>query len=1139
MSLRNSCLTILVCFLTLVLSSPPLAMAGKGDDPEETVALRRLALKSPAQPGYPDATNEYTNAVPLPIPDSQCSTGWVSSVITVPDSFYIADVNVGIWMTHTYRADVEMQLRAPDGTTVLLIADLGGSADNINALFDDSAPGPPDSVSHTPPPPYYTDNPWTPVQPLAAFRGVPSVGDWTLDVCDDAGGDTGTLEQWTLYMETDVVILDPPEQGQLACPGDVVSYELTVLNGTTTAQPFALGYSGNAWPAVGPPTTATLPTGGGELISFTHDVPGGALAGDSDNVTVTATGTVTDSATANTQVPVIAGWGDLADLTPTARPTRYNSSVYWDGKIYKLGGNDPSARPYLDIYDTATDMWSTGADMLTARYYFDCAAINAKIYCAGGYPTAGNTELQIYDIATDTWSIGAPLPAGRYAYTAVATGGKYYVIGGYTTTYVASVLAYDPLTNTWDTTLQDMSVARRDAQSGVIGGNIYVVSGRSSSSGYLSSAEVYDPVANTWSPIASMPVSSWLRAADGVIDDRYLVLAGGYLNSTATASLFAWTYDAVTDSYSQLPDMEHLLYGAGGASDGSTLYVVSGRAYDGSFFYSQYLSRVYTCSDRTDLAITKDDGATEAVAGLPVIYTITAINYGPTSAFNATVFDDFPGLVAVTWSCVATGSGSCTAAGIDIINDRVTLGIGDTVTYTATGILPGSATGTLDNTAYVNLGSVPDLAPADNQATDSDQIIIEADLEIAKDDGLADATLGATVTYTIVVSNPGPSDAPGCLVADTFNALFLNPTWTCTGAGGGTCTAAGVGDIADTADLPAGASVTYMATGTIDFAAPAGPNDNTATVTPAAGVTDPDPANNTATDITDIVFADLIINKDDGLTQVAPGDPVIYTIGVANVGPNDVVGARVTDIFTVDLTNVSWTCVGSGGGICAASGVGDINDTVAIPNGGTVTYTANATVATTAHGVMTDVGPAIINTASVFPNVDVADPNLSNNVSTDVDILAVTDVDLAITKTDDSCYVLPGGTTTYTITVTNAGPAGAVDAVVADAFPAAVTGVTWTCVASGGASCSASGSGDINDIVTVPTLGTVVYSAIATVDAMATGYLVNTATVDPAAGITDLDLTNNASSDSSALELPLFCDGFESGTTAAWSTVFP
>ena len=45
--------------------------------------------------------------------------------------------------------------------------------------------------------------------------------------------------------------------------------------------------------------------------------------------------------------------------------------------------------------------------------------------------------------------------------------------------------------------------------------------------------------------------------------------------------------------------------------------------------------------------------------------------------------------------------------------------------------------------------------------------------------------------------------------------------------------------------------------------------------------------------------------------------------------------------------------------------------------------------------------------------------------------LGVTDVDLAIHKTDDSCYTLPGGTNTYTITVTNVDNFGDVLAVIA------------------------------------------------------------------------------------------------------------
>ena len=66
------------------------------------------------------------------------------------------------------------------------------------------------------------------------------------------------------------------------------------------------------------------------------------------------------------------------------------------------------------------------------------------------------------------------------------------------------------------------------------------------------------------------------------------------------------------------------------------------------------------------------------------------------------------------------------------------------------------------------------------------------------------------MTYTITASNAGPSNATGATVADTFPAS-LTATWTCVGAGGGTCTASGSGNINDTVNLPAGGSVTYTA----------------------------------------------------------------------------------------------------------------------------------------------------------------------------------------------------------------------------------------------------------------------------------------------------------------------------------------
>src|SRR5262249_54072726 len=122
-----------------------------------------------------------------------------------------------------------------------------------------------------------------------------------------------------------------------------------------------------------------------------------------------------------------------------------------------------------------------------------------------------------------------------------------------------------------------------------------------------------------------------------------------------------------------------------------------------------------------------------------------------------------------------------------------------------------------------------------------------ADLSITKTDGSATAVPGNPVTYTIVASNAGPSTVTGATVTDALPATLTGATWTCVGAGGGTCTAAGSGNIADTVNLPAGASVTYTLTATLSASA-TGTLSNTATIAPPAGVTDPNPGNNSATD---------------------------------------------------------------------------------------------------------------------------------------------------------------------------------------------------------------------------------------------------------------------------------------------------
>jgi len=508
-----------------------------------------------------------------------------------------------------------------------------------------------------------------------------------------------------------------------------------------------------------------------------------------------------------------------------------------------------------------------------------------------------------------------------------------------------------------------------------------------------------------------------------------------------------------------------------------------------------------------DLSITKTDGVTTATAGGSVTYTITASNAGPSVATGATVADTFPASLTCTWTCTGAGGGTCTAAGSGNINGTVNLPSGGSVTYTASCAISAAATGTLSNTATVTApAGVADPTPGNNSATDSDTLGASADLSITKTDGVTTATAGGSVTYTIVASNAGPSNATGATVADTFPAS-LTCTWTCTGAGGGTCTAAGSGNINGTVNLPSGGSVTYTASCAVSAAA-TGTLANTATVTAPAGVTDPTPGNNSATDSDTVgASADLSITKTDGVTAATAGGSVTYTVVASNAGPSNATGATVADTFPASLT-CTWTCAGAGGGTCTAAGSGNIGDTVNLPSGGSVTYTASCTISAAATG-------SLVNTATVTAPAGVTDPTPGNNSATDTDALGAS-ADLSVTKTDGVTSVTAGGSATYTIVASNAGPSTATGATVADTFPATLT-CTWTCAGAGGGTCTAAGSGNIGDTVNLPSGGSVTYTASCTVSAAATGTLANTATVAAPAGVTDPTPGNNSATDTDTI----------------------
>lgn len=401
---------------------------------------------------------------------------------------------------------------------------------------------------------------------------------------------------------------------------------------------------------------------------------------------------------------------------------------------------------------------------------------------------------------------------------------------------------------------------------------------------------------------------------------------------------------------------------------------------------------------------------------------------------------------------------------------------------------------------------------------------LSADLQITKTDGATTETPGTQVTYTITASNAGGDPVTGATVTDTFPATLSACTWTCAGAGGGTCAASGSGNISQPVNLPVGGSVTFTATCTIAPGA-TGTLANTATISSSAD--DPTPANNSATDTNSLTpQADLGITKTDGLTSVNAGSNTTYTIVASNAGPSTVTGATVADTFPAACASVNWTCTGAGGGSCAASGSGNLSQSVNLPPGGSVTFSAVCAVNAAATG-------SLGNTATVSVPGGTADTNSANNSATDTTtVVLLVNADLAISKADDVSAETPGSVATWRIVASNAGPTAAPGASVTDTFPAGVSACSWLCIAGAGANCPAGGTGNINATIDLPVGGSVTFHATCLIDAGASGTLANSAIIAVPAGGSDPNPANNSASDSDTLDGVL-----PARTPANWSLV--
>lgn len=493
----------------------------------------------------------------------------------------------------------------------------------------------------------------------------------------------------------------------------------------------------------------------------------------------------------------------------------------------------------------------------------------------------------------------------------------------------------------------------------------------------------------------------------------------------------------------------------------------------------------------SDIEVDKTATPKPAVAGQGLTYTITLKNNGPSNLRTADVFtlnESFPAGFTATGYTASAGS-------FNSLNGNwsgLTLASGQQANLVITGSVAASASGTLSNTASVNVpSSISDPNVSNNTKTDLTSISRLIDLGISKSSSPKPVVAGNSLTYTITLINNGPSSLLASDITKLtenlpsgFNALTFTPS-----AGTFDKTTGNWSGLT----LAQSQQATLIISGTV-VAGQTSSLVNTVSVTPPAGTTDQNLANNSATETTAVNRQiDFSITKTASPKPAIAGEALTYTINITNNGTSalnlaDVI--KVTDVLPAGFTATSYnTSAGN-----YNSGTGNW-DGLTLGNTQSASLTISGKVSASASGVL-------MNKAVLTPPAGVTDPLSTNNESTD-NTTIISKPDLAITKSGASALTA-GAAVNYTLTVVNTGSSDALNAEIKDIVPAAIENVSWTASSTGSAAITSGGNGTGNTVVIKANIpagnsgNTILVNINGTLNPGASGSISNVASVTPA-----------------------------------------
>lgn len=392
-------------------------------------------------------TTSYSSPADGNINNATTCTAPLVRNFTVGTSFAVSDVDLGVYVTHSWRGDLRITLQSPGGTRVQLVdGDTANtSGDNFNVLLDDAAPQLVNTDAATGnhptgnPPPFA--NTFRPNAPLSAFNGANSQGTWRLEICDlFPSADNGTFLHAELYLTsppTNFADLSLTKSVSNANPasGSNVTYTLQLRNSASSPNtatgiqvtdllPLGTVYVSHSGPgsynsATGIWQAGTLAPGGLATLTITATVNASSGATIVNSAEVTASSQADSDSVPGNGAP---GEDDFASASFTVSGTRVagippvltctaGSQIFdWDVRSW-AGGSTANSYAFSTLGTIGFNLANPGTWLSNATFGGQSPTLQSGM--TGGFATPQQSLMQLVDLPNQSAVVSTTITLPR------------------------------------------------------------------------------------------------------------------------------------------------------------------------------------------------------------------------------------------------------------------------------------------------------------------------------------------------------------------------------------------------------------------------------------------------------------------------------------------------------------------------------------------------------------------------------------------------------------------------------------------------------------------------------------------------------------------------------------------------------